>query len=242
MAASKKSRGRPRRSEDLKVIYLRKSVQEQWRSRKKALDYEKLTHSAFAEVLLHTCPANKRNASAFIDHLDVSLFEVQNGIVPPYCSTPAKKARREGEKDVSSSLVDVTGTSGMDEWIRGDPFSQTRVGNETNPFVENVDVAVQEVYDDELGFSERLSRIILNLGEDSRSSDDTSDSELDSDLDEICLDPLSTTEPVDAEEAFVIDFDTPKGSIYPDDNADATVTMINPELDKTSYQDRKSVV
>lgn len=44
----------------------------------------------------------------------------------------------------------------MDEWIRGDPFSQTRVRNETNPFVENVDVTVQEVYDDELGFSERL--------------------------------------------------------------------------------------
>ena len=44
----------------------------------------------------------------------------------------------------------------MDEWIRGDPFSQTRVGNESNPFVENVDVTVQEVYDDELGFSERL--------------------------------------------------------------------------------------
>ena len=39
----------------------------------------------------------------------------------------------------------------------------------------------------------RLSRIILNLGEDSTSSDDTSDSdnELDSDLDEICLDPSS---------------------------------------------------
>ena len=44
----------------------------------------------------------------------------------------------------------------MDEWIRGDPFSQTRVGNETNPFVENVDVAAQEFYDDELGFSGRL--------------------------------------------------------------------------------------
>ena len=36
---------------------------------------------------------------------------------------------------------------------------------------------------------------------------------------------------------FVIDFDTPKGSIYLDDNADATVTMINPELDKTSYHE-----
>ena len=57
-------------------------------------------------------------------------------------------------RNVTFSLVDVTGTSGMDEWIRGDPFSQTRVGNETNPFVENVDVAVQEVYDDELRFSE----------------------------------------------------------------------------------------
>ena len=45
----------------------------------------------------------------------------------------------------------------------------------------------------------RLSRIILNLGEDSTSSDDTRDSELDSDLDEICVDPLSTPEPVDAE-------------------------------------------
>ena len=44
----------------------------------------------------------------------------------------------------------------MDEWIRGDPFSQTRVRNEINPFVENVDVTVQEVYDDELGFSEKL--------------------------------------------------------------------------------------
>ena len=43
----------------------------------------------------------------------------------------------------------------------------------------------------------RLSRIILNLGEDSTSGDDTS--ELDSDLDEICLDPSSTPEPVDAE-------------------------------------------
>ena len=38
-------------------------------------------------------------------------------------------------------------------------------------------------------------------GEDSTSSDDTSasESELDSDLDEISLDPSSTTEPVDAE-------------------------------------------
>ena len=63
---------------------------------------------------------------------------------------------------MSFSFVDVTGTSGMDEWIRGDPFSQTRVGNETNPFVENVDVTVQEVYDDELGFSERLVFICLN--------------------------------------------------------------------------------
>ena len=47
----------------------------------------------------------------------------------------------------------------------------------------------------------RLSRIILNLGEDSTSGDDTSDSdsELDSDLDEIYLDPSSTPEPVDAE-------------------------------------------
>ena len=37
----------------------------------------------------------------------------------------------------------------------------------------------------------RLSRIIFNLGEDSTSSDDTrhSDNELDSELDEICLDP-----------------------------------------------------
>ena len=34
-------------------------------------------------------------------------------------------------RNVTFSLVDVTGTSGMDEWIRGDPFSQTRVGNET---------------------------------------------------------------------------------------------------------------
>ena len=36
---------------------------------------------------------------------------------------------------------------------------------------------------------------------------------------------------------FVVDFDTPKGSIHPDDDADATVTMINPELDKTSYHE-----
>ena len=57
-------------------------------------------------------------------------------------------------RNVTFSLVDVTRTSGMDEWIRGDPFSQTRVGNETNPFIENVDVAVQEVYDDELGLSD----------------------------------------------------------------------------------------
>lgn len=115
----------------------------------------------------------------------------------------------------------------MDEWIKDDLFSQTRVGNEANPFVENVDVTVQEVSDDELGFSERLSWIILNLGEDSTSSDDTSDSdsELDSDLDEICLDPLSTPEPVDAEELFVTDFDMPKGSIHPDNDTDATVTV-----------------
>lgn len=52
MAASKKPRGRPRRTEDLKVIYLRKSVQEQWRSKKNFLGYEKLTNSEFAEVLL----------------------------------------------------------------------------------------------------------------------------------------------------------------------------------------------
>lgn len=42
-------------------------------------------------------------------------------------------------------------------------------------------------------------------------------------------------------EAFVIDFDTSKGSIYPDDNADATVTMINPELDKTSYHEETAI-
>ena len=64
--------------------------------------------------------------------------------------------KASSNRNVTFSLVDVTGTSGMDEWIRGDLFSQTRVRNETNPFVENVDVAVQEVYDDELGFSERL--------------------------------------------------------------------------------------
>ena len=58
--------------------------------------------------------------------------------------------------NITFSFVDVTGTAGMDEWIRGDPFSQTRVGNETNPFVEGVDATVQEVCDDELGFSERL--------------------------------------------------------------------------------------
>lgn len=95
--------------------------------------------------LRSTCPANKRNASGFIDHLDVSSFRfrmvrkassisphimcnnkvlkvigIQDyfivneddclsliskllplGIVPRDCSTPAKKARREGEKDVS---------------------------------------------------------------------------------------------------------------------------------------------
>ena len=38
-------------------------------------------------------------------------------------------------------------------------------------------------------------------------------------------------------ELFVIDFDMPKGSIHQDDDADATVTMINPELDKTSYHE-----
>ena len=61
-------------------------------------------------------------------------------------------------RNITFSFVDVTGhgTSALDEWIRGDPFSQTRVGNEANPFVENVDVTVQEVYDDEIGFSERL--------------------------------------------------------------------------------------
>ena len=42
-------------------------------------------------------------------------------------------------------------------------------------------------------------------------------------------------------ELFVIDFDTPKGSIHPDDNADATVTMINPELDKTSYHEETAI-
>ena len=41
----------------------------------------------------------------------------------------------------------------------------------------------------------RLSRIIINLREDSTSSDDTSDS----DLDEICLDPLFTPESVDSD-------------------------------------------
>ena len=60
------------------------------------------------------------------------------------------------------SFVDVTGTSGMDEWIRGDSFFQTRVGNKTNPLVENVDVTVQEAYDDELGFSEVSFHIWVN--------------------------------------------------------------------------------
>lgn len=41
---------------------------------------------------------------------------------------------------------------------------------------------------------------------------------------------------------FVVDFDTPKGSIHPDDDADATVTMINPELDKTSYHEETVII
>lgn len=37
---------------------------------------------------------------------------------------------------ITFSFVDVTGTSDSVEWIEGDPFCQTRVGNETNPFVQ----------------------------------------------------------------------------------------------------------
>ena len=33
----------------------------------------------------------------------------------------------------------------------------------------------------------------------------------------------------------------PKGSIHPVDNVDATVTMINPELDKTSYHEETTI-
>lgn len=36
---------------------------------------------------------------------------------------------------------------------------------------------------------------------------------------------------------FVVDFETPEGSIQPVDDADATVTVMNPEQDKTSYHE-----
>ena len=39
-------------------------------------------------------------------------------------------------------------------------------------------------------------------------------------------------------ELFVVDFDTPEGSIHPDnDHTDATLTILNPELDETSYHE-----
>ena len=45
---------------------------------------------------------------------------------------------------ITFSFVDVSGTSDSVEWIQGDPFCQTRVGNETNPFVQNADISVHE--------------------------------------------------------------------------------------------------
>lgn len=50
--ASKSSHGRPQRKENLKIIYLRKSVQEQWGMRENTLAYEKMTDSEGAKVLL----------------------------------------------------------------------------------------------------------------------------------------------------------------------------------------------
>ena len=52
MAASRSHGGRPRRAEALKVIYLRESVHDNWRTKKSFLGYAKLTDSEFAEVLL----------------------------------------------------------------------------------------------------------------------------------------------------------------------------------------------
>lgn len=45
---------------------------------------------------------------------------------------------------ITFSFVDVTGTSDLVEWIQGDPFCQTRVENEANPFVQNADISVHE--------------------------------------------------------------------------------------------------
>ena len=59
----------------------------------------------------------------------------------------------------------MTGTLDLDKWKGCDPFSETRVGNETNPFVENADITVQEVCDDKLEFHERLVYIFEMEGQ-----------------------------------------------------------------------------
>lgn len=66
---------------------------------------------------------------------------------------------------ITFSFVDVTGTSDSVEWIEGDPFCQTRVGNETNPFVQNADVSVHEDCNDEFEFNERLVLISKSKAE-----------------------------------------------------------------------------
>ena len=51
MAASRNHGGRPRRPEALKVIYLRESLGNNWRTRKNSLGYTELTESEFAKVV-----------------------------------------------------------------------------------------------------------------------------------------------------------------------------------------------
>ena len=63
---------------------------------------------------------------------------------------------------ITFSFVDVTRTSDSVEWIQGDQFCQTRVGNETNPFVQNADISVHE---DCKEFNERLVLISKSKAE-----------------------------------------------------------------------------
>jgi len=66
---------------------------------------------------------------------------------------------------ITFSFVDVTRTSDSVEWIQGDPFCQTRVGNETNTFVQNADISVHEDCNEELEFNERLVLISKSKAE-----------------------------------------------------------------------------
>lgn len=89
------------------------------------------------------------------------------------------------------SYVDVTGTDVTGEMeveaIIVDPFSKSRIGNESNPFVDDVEtghVSVPDDSDDRQELNERLSKMLFDLQDDgSELSGGESESEQESEED-----------------------------------------------------------